>query len=123
MSAWPFHVTTWALCLAASGCVLCDNANEDARALVAEFGRCEAKDACQFVGTSDLGVTHCLGFQCGVVLRADANLADFRRRFRALGDDYSGCHDCPIAGCINPSQMEAFCNPATALCDLRAKTR
>lgn len=106
--------------LVSSGCGDCDDIKEEAAALVAEYASCAEGDACQIVFPSDhLDRSTCLlAFGCFTALAADADLASFGRRARALEADFSDCGECAQAGCDDPERYVAECDVTAGRCVL-----
>lgn len=98
----------------------CEEIEDDAQALVAEYEACESDDSCVIVNMYELaGEDNCLeAFQCFSVIPEDADQEEFGRRARDLVEDYKGCQSCAIAGCINPSQYKPVCNEEIRRCEL-----
>ncbi len=103
----------------ASGCGTdCAKLRQQAKALTQEYAACSAGDACQVVDMYEIaGQDNCLTwFQCSAPVRQGADLAAFKKRARALVDEYkSGCNICAIASCA-PHQT-AQCNTTTGRCE------
>jgi hypothetical protein len=122
---------TWLACLGSAlgfvGCgrqLDCDEADQQARQLLAEFGSCASGEACRLVDvTAQLQSANELGIciddlVCAVALRQDAGQSAFVRRAR----DVIGrrqCNVCTVAKCRIPETLQAFCDPQSKRCNLR----
>ena len=103
----------------------CEEADQQAAALLAEFGSCSEAQRCEVVplgvalaDANEVGV--CIdAFICSVALREGAGRDAFIGRAREIVRR----RDCPscTAKCAVPEALEAFCDPQAKQCRLRAK--
>ena len=102
----------------------CEEADEQTRSLLAEFGTCANGEACRvfFInarleGANELGV--CIdNFTCSVAIREDADQEALVSRARDIVSRRR-CNTCSIAKCKLPENLQAFCDPDTKRCKLR----
>jgi hypothetical protein len=109
--------------VAASACGPdCDDIRRDSEALVESYAACSQGDGCIVVDMYELvgsGSDNCLSaFQCSAALRDGTDVDAFAKKARALADDYEGCDECAIAGCVGPGPLTASCNTSTGRCEI-----
>jgi hypothetical protein len=97
----------------------CEDAEADARALIAEMAACNPGDTCVAANLYDLaGENNCtVAFQCFAPIRQGVDVEAFKPRARAIADRKKSCGSCAIAGCVDPSQLQPTCNPQTRRCE------
>jgi len=113
-----------ALASATSACIQdlfqdCDGIQKEARELVEHHQGCSSGDSCIRIEMGAMAGGSCLGaFQCSQAIHADTDLDAFSAQVTALNHDYGGCSMCVMAGCINPQEVTACCDPETGTCVL-----
>ena len=108
-----------ALALALAGCRPdCEEAESDARALVASATACKADSDCKLYDFAELSPNSCVGaFQCSVALRSDLQVSLFSTQARAISSRKNDCGECVMASCIALDSVRAVCNTSAGRCE------
>jgi hypothetical protein len=104
----------------------CEEADQQAAALLAEFGSCSGQQRCELVplsaalaDASELGV--CIeSFLCAAALREGSGQEAFISRARDIVRRRN-CSSCATK-CAAVETLEAFCDPQAQRCKLRLRT-